>query len=114
MAAVVAGAGNVAELPVDTGAGRGGQSAIGRLRARIDEIDNSLIALWRERASLSHQLSDLRVATGGVRVVLSADFEVLARFRDALGSEGAAVALLLVRPALGHVARVGAEPDRPI
>lgn len=71
------------------------------LRARIDEIDRTLISLWQERAALSRQVGATRMAAGGTRLVLSREQEILERFRSALGKDGTQVALLLLRAGRG-------------
>lgn len=76
-------------------------SGIAVLRARIDEIDASIIALWQERATLSQQVGATRVAAGGTRLVLSREREILDRFRAALGADGTQLALLLLRAGRG-------------
>ncbi|WP_213452802.1 chorismate mutase [Rhizomonospora bruguierae] len=76
-------------------------TAIRGMRERIDEIDAELIRLWQERASLSHQVGATRVASGGTRLVLSREREILDRFRDALGADGTQLALLILRAGRG-------------
>lgn len=71
------------------------------IRERIDEIDAALIALWQERAALSKQVGATRVASGGTRLVLSREREILDRFRTALGADGTQLALLLLRAGRG-------------
>lgn len=71
------------------------------IRKRIDEIDETLIALWQERAALSKQVGATRVASGGTRLVLSREREILDRFREALGADGTQLALLLLRAGRG-------------
>lgn len=71
------------------------------MRQRIDEIDEALIALWQERAGLSQQVGATRVASGGTRLVLSREREILERFRTALGADGTQFALLLLRAGRG-------------
>ena len=71
------------------------------LRARIDEIDNLLIALWQERAALSREVGATRVASGGTRLVLAREKEILERFRSVLGADGTQLALLLLRAGRG-------------
>jgi chorismate mutase len=60
-----------------------------------------LIALWQERAGLSQQVGATRVASGGTRLVLSREREILERFRGALGADGTQLALLLLRAGRG-------------
>ncbi|GGK14348.1 hypothetical protein GCM10010124_03620 [Pilimelia terevasa] len=71
------------------------------LRARIDEIDDAILDLWRERAAISREVGRARLADGGTRLVLSREREILARFSAALGEDGAQLALLLLRAGRG-------------
>ncbi|WP_442934313.1 chorismate mutase [Micromonospora sp. CPCC 205539] len=71
------------------------------IRERIDEIDHALIALWQERAALSQEVGVTRMASGGTRLVLSREREILERFRVALGADGTQLALLLLRAGRG-------------
>ncbi|GAB3175331.1 chorismate mutase [Micromonospora palomenae] len=74
---------------------------IAAIRERIDEIDRTLIGLWQERAELSQQVGATRMASGGTRLVLSREREILERFRQALGADGTQLALLLLRAGRG-------------
>ena len=71
------------------------------LRERIDEIDAAIIALWRERASISQRVGATRVASGGTRLVLAREREILDRFRQELGADGTQLALLILRAGRG-------------
>ncbi|MDI1460345.1 chorismate mutase [Catellatospora sp. KI3] len=71
------------------------------MRERIDAIDAALIALWQERAAISQQVGRVRVASGGTRLVLSREREIMDRFRAELGTDGAQLALLLLRAGRG-------------
>jgi chorismate mutase len=71
------------------------------MRTRIDEIDQAIIDLWQERARLSQQVGKTRMASGGTRLVLSREREIVERFRGALGPDGTQVALLLLRSGRG-------------
>jgi chorismate mutase len=75
--------------------------SITAMRQRIDEIDNALIQLWQERAALSQQVGATRLASGGTRLVLSREREILDRFRAALGADGTQLALLILRAGRG-------------
>src|SRR5690242_13759210 len=77
------------------------QAHIAALRARIDEIDATIIQLWLERASISQEVGSTRVASGGTRLVLSREREILERFRSALGADGTQLALLILRAGRG-------------
>ena len=71
------------------------------MRERIDEIDQAIIDLWLERSRLSQQVGRTRMASGGTRLVLSREREIVERFREALGADGTQVALLLLRAGRG-------------
>ena len=73
------------------------------LRRRLDEIDETLISLWLERAAISREVGQTRVAAGGTRLVLSREQEILDRYRDALGADGAQLALLILRAGRGKL-----------
>ena len=74
---------------------------ISKMRARIDEIDAQLIELWQERAAISQQVGKTRVASGGTRLVLSREREIMDRFRAQLGPDGTQLALLILRAGRG-------------
>jgi chorismate mutase len=71
------------------------------MRERIDEIDQAIIDLWLERAHLSQQVGKTRMASGGTRLVLSREQEIVERFRSALGADGTQVALMILRAGRG-------------
>jgi chorismate mutase len=71
------------------------------MRERIDEIDQAIIDLWLERAHLSQQVGRTRMASGGTRLVLSREREIVERFRAALGADGTQVALMILRAGRG-------------
>ncbi|WP_347403560.1 chorismate mutase [Solwaraspora sp. WMMD406] len=71
------------------------------MRARINEIDDALISLWQERAELSRQVGAVRIASGGTRLVLSREREIVDRYREALGADGTQLALLVLRAGRG-------------
>jgi chorismate mutase len=77
------------------------QTHIAALRARLDEIDAAIIRLWQERAAISQEVGATRVASGGTRLVLSREREILDRFRSALGADGTQLALLVLRAGRG-------------
>ncbi|BBH66104.1 hypothetical protein ACTI_27890 [Actinoplanes sp. OR16] len=89
---------------VDQKTGAGAEPAAAAIRAkreRIDEIDQAIIDLWLERASLSQEVGKTRMASGGTRLVLAREREIVERFRNALGPDGTQVALLLLRSGRG-------------
>jgi chorismate mutase len=81
----------------------GADEHITALRQRLDEIDQKLIELWRERAEISHEVGATRVAAGGTRLVLAREQQILNRFRDALGADGTQLALLILRAGRGKL-----------
>ncbi|WP_051800175.1 chorismate mutase [Catenuloplanes japonicus] len=86
----------------DTGTAEATASAeILEIRARINEIDDAFIALWKERAALSQHVGATRMASGGTRLVLSREREIMEKFRDALGPDGNQLALLILRAGRG-------------
>ncbi|SBV29676.1 chorismate mutase [Micromonospora krabiensis] len=94
--------GRPGDRPVDAGTKEPVAAAqIVAIRERIDQIDQALIDLWQERASLSQQVGATRMASGGTRLVLSREREILERFRRALGADGTQLALLLLRAGRG-------------
>jgi chorismate mutase len=76
-------------------------AAIAALRTRIDDIDATIIRLWQERAAISQRIGATRVASGGTRLVLSREREILDRFRNELGADGTQLALLILRAGRG-------------
>jgi chorismate mutase len=76
---------------------------IASLRTRIDEIDATIIRLWQERAAISQEVGRTRVASGGTRLVLAREREILDRFRASLGEDGTQLALLVLRAGRGRL-----------
>jgi chorismate mutase len=76
---------------------------IGELRTEIDACDAELIALLQRRLEVSREIGALRAASGGTRLSLSREQQVLARFRAALGDDGAALGMLLLRQGRGRL-----------
>jgi chorismate mutase len=76
---------------------------IGELRADIDACDAEIIELVRKRLAISQQIGALRSASGGTRLNLSREQQVLDRFRAALGPDGAALGMLLLRQGRGRL-----------
>jgi len=89
-------------LDQSTGAGETlAADEIRAMRERIDEIDLTIIDLWLERARLSQQVGKTRMASGGTRLVLSREREIVERYREALGADGTQVALMILRAGRG-------------
>ncbi|WP_116453273.1 chorismate mutase [Blastococcus litoris] len=77
--------------------------SIGELRAQIDACDAAIIELVQKRVAVSQQIGELRSASGGTRLNLSREQQVLDRFRTALGPDGAALGMLLLRQGRGRL-----------
>lgn len=71
------------------------------LRDRINAIDEQIIDLWHERSQVSKEIGRIRMASGGTRLVLARERQILDRFRDALGEDGTQLALLILRAGRG-------------
>lgn len=76
---------------------------ISELRSAIDACDAEIIALVRRRLAISQEIGSLRAASGGTRLSLSREKQVLTRFGDALGPDGAALGLMLLRQGRGRL-----------
>ncbi|MCU1614941.1 MAG: Monofunctional chorismate mutase [Frankiales bacterium] len=76
---------------------------IGELRTEIDACDAEIIELVQRRLAISHEIGRLRASTGGTRLSLSREQQVLTRFRAALGPDGASLGLMLLRQGRGRL-----------
>jgi chorismate mutase len=76
---------------------------IGELRQQIDDCDAEIIALVQRRLAISREIGSLRTASGGTRLSLSREKQVLDRFGDALGPDGAALGMMLLRQGRGRL-----------
>jgi len=85
-------------LPADDPAAR-----IGELRGEIDSCDAEIIELVQRRLAISREIGRLRAAAGGTRLSLSREQQVLARFQAALGADGAALGMMLLRQGRGRL-----------
>lgn len=76
---------------------------IGELRGEIDACDAAIIELVQRRLAISREIGALRTTTGGTQLSLSREQQVLSRFRDALGPDGASLGMVLLRQGRGHL-----------
>jgi chorismate mutase len=76
---------------------------IGELRTAIDTCDAEIIELVHRRLAISKEIGALRAASGGTRLSLSREQQVLDKFRAALGPDGAALGMLLLRQGRGRL-----------
>ena len=76
---------------------------IAELRDEIDACDAEIIRLVQRRLAVSQQIGELRRTAGGTRLSLSREQKVLARFQAALGQDGAALGMMLLRQGRGRL-----------
>jgi chorismate mutase len=76
---------------------------IAALRDEIDACDAEIIALVQRRLAISQEIGAIRAESGGTRLSLSREAEVLNRFRVALGPDGAALGMMLLRQGRGRL-----------
>jgi chorismate mutase len=86
-------------LDAETAAGQ----RIAQLRTEIDACDAAIIETVQRRLEISQEIGRLRAAAGGTRLSLSREQQILATFRDALGPDGAALGMLLLRQGRGRL-----------
>ncbi|MEU2896227.1 chorismate mutase [Streptomyces sp. NPDC006967] len=72
-------------------------------RERIDALDDRIIGLVQERMAVSAVIQKERIASGGRRVNLSREMEILATYRDALGKPGTTLAMTLLELCRGRI-----------
>ena len=73
------------------------------LRTQIDDCDDAIIELLNRRLTISREIGALRAAAGGPRLSLSREQQILAKFRSALGPDGTALGMLLLRQGRGRL-----------
>ncbi|MGW0464282.1 chorismate mutase [Streptomyces sp. NPDC003027] len=76
---------------------------IGDARERIDALDDRIIGLIQERMAVSAVIQEARIGSGGRRVNLAREMEVLGHYRDALGKPGTALAMTVLELCRGRV-----------
>ncbi|MBO1335110.1 chorismate mutase [Streptomyces sp. VRA16 Mangrove soil] len=72
-------------------------------RDRIDALDDRIIGLVQERMAVSAVIQEARITSGGRRVNLSREMEILSHYRGALGKPGTALAMTLLELCRGRV-----------
>jgi chorismate mutase len=71
-------------------------------RARIDTLDDRIIGLVQERMAVSAVIQEARITSGGRRISLSREMEILGSYRDALGRPGTSLAMTLLELCRGR------------
>jgi len=72
-------------------------------RARIDELDERIIALVRERRTVSARVQRARIEAGGRRVQLAREMAVLDRYHRELGRPGTRLGMTLLELCRGRL-----------
>ncbi|MCW5251557.1 MULTISPECIES: chorismate mutase [unclassified Streptomyces] len=72
-------------------------------RERIDALDDRIIGLIQERVAVSGVIQEARITSGGRRVNLSREMEILDHYRTALGRPGTALAMTLLELSRGRI-----------
>ncbi|OIJ99122.1 chorismate mutase [Streptomyces colonosanans] len=72
-------------------------------RERIDALDDRIIGLVQERMAVSAVIQEARITSGGRRVNLSREMEILGRYRKELGKPGTTLAMTLLELCRGRV-----------
>lgn len=72
-------------------------------RERIDDLDRRIIALALERVAVSEGIQRARIASGGRRVNLARETEVINRYNVTLGRPGTTLAMTLLELCRGRV-----------
>lgn len=96
----------VTTAPAPAGTGARTDEAVALIagaRGRIDDLDTRIIALVTERMAVSAEIQRARIASGGRRVSLSREMEVLNHFSDELGRPGTTLAMTLLELCRGRV-----------
>lgn len=78
-------------------------SLIADARTRVDALDDRIIGLVQERMAVSTVIQEARITSGGRRVNLSREMEILGQYRDALGKPGTSLAMTLLELCRGRV-----------
>ncbi|MGW3086801.1 chorismate mutase [Streptomyces sp. NPDC001108] len=71
-------------------------------RARIDILDDRIIGLVQERMAVSAVIQEARITSGGRRINLSREMEILGSYRNALGKPGTSLAMTLLELCRGR------------
>jgi chorismate mutase len=71
-------------------------------RARIDDLDLRIIALVQDRVAVSADIQRTRIASGGRRVHLARETEIIGTYSERLGRPGTALAMTLLELCRGR------------
>ncbi|MEV0092107.1 chorismate mutase [Streptomyces sp. NPDC050738] len=79
------------------------ETLIADARTRIDAMDDRIIGLIQERMAVSAVIQEARMTSGGRRVNLSREMEVLSHYSDALGKPGTSLAMTMLELCRGRI-----------
>jgi chorismate mutase len=79
------------------------ERVIAGARERIDGLDERIIALIRERMDVSAEVQRARLASGGRRLSLNREMEILGRYHETLGRPGTTLAMTLLELCRGKL-----------
>lgn len=79
-----------------------GHTEIDALREEIDRLDKQILEAVQRRTEVSRRIGQLRMASGGTRLVHNREMKVIERF-SVLGPEGHNLAILLLRLGRGRL-----------
>ncbi|WFB08914.1 chorismate mutase [Streptomyces sp. LX-29] len=86
----------------DATAGEAAAVSVPEARLEIDDLDRRIIGLVQERMAVSATIQRSRIASGGPRLSLSREMEILARYREGLGRHGTALGMTLLELCRGR------------
>ncbi|MFE9386233.1 chorismate mutase [Streptomyces sp. NPDC007025] len=78
------------------------EAVIDAERARIDALDARIVALVRDRMEVSENIQRVRIDSGGRRVHLTREMQILDHYSTELGAPGRELARTLLRLCRGH------------
>ena len=95
--------GTATAVPERTGAGTAeAAELISGAREEIDVLDARILTLIQRRMAVSAQIQRARVGSGGRRVNLARELEILERYRTELGGAGTRLGMLLLELCRGR------------
>jgi chorismate mutase len=72
-------------------------------RGRIDDLDTQIIALIKQRMGVSAEVQNARLASGGRRLSLNREMEILNHYNEDLGKPGTTLAMTLLELCRGKI-----------
>ncbi len=80
----------------------GAADLIATRRERIDALDAEIIQLLQERAAVSREIQQARLASGGPRIQHSREMQVIARYAAAFDRVGTALGMNVLEVCRGR------------